>query len=506
MLTNGTYGNGGRGGHRTTRSRSAGFGNTHNPLLREWNSPPRQGGLEMEEDEDCDDYSFRDHDLRSNKYRYARRMYPKKSKRLLLLVVVASAIITAVIALSKSSRKGHLPDLDTDSKEASLENVGVDLISPVQGSMLVDSDAAVEDAFVGEDEFRDGTERENAAKLHQNIAISEDPPREGAEITEEEKLVEPHQNSIDGLSSVQGYKAGASDVAGEHVFVVEEQPEGGEESMEKEAAESQQSVDTASSSFAQEDKPSAVKDVAVAEEELNQRTDSTEEGNKTEAQKSVGINAASLAKEDEPGDDVEIEGLPAVEEDRNMATESTEEKEEETLKEEDVREEGNAVLTGAGLEAITRHILCCSSSISSSSNALDANSNATSDPVATEYAHAGAHHPRWYRRSNGWHGRTYQEALTFCAEQPAAGEDTGSRMRLCPYAVYCPAGPRFPPLGGLPMEENEEGGRTTAYSSRAPISDRPNGWVQVGSLHVCVQYDIFEEEDGSQVKKEVNSR
>lgn len=49
----------------------------------------------------------------------------------------------------------------------------------------------------------------------------------------------------------------------------------------------------------------------------------------------------------------------------------------------------------------------------------------------------------------------------------------------------------------------EEGGKTAAYSARAPVGDRPDRWVQVGSLNVCVQYDILDTDDGAQVKKEV---
>lgn len=216
------------------------------------------------------------------------------------------------------------------------------------------------------------------------------------------------------------------------------------------------------------------------------------------------------------------EDAPVLEEEPEAGTEGTsaegggaggggkeEQEQEEPLKEEDIREEGTAVLTGAGLEAITRHILCCSSAPSPSSRALAAGDEETPPPagnlVAAEYARAEALRPRWYDRSDGWRGRTQPEARAFCAGRRADDGDGGEKMRLCPYEAYCPTGPRHLPMGGIRVEENEEGGKTTAYSSRAPVSDRPDGWVKVGSLNVCVQYDIVDADDGTQVKKEVET-
>ena len=50
--------------------------------------------------------------------------------------------------------------------------------------------------------------------------------------------------------------------------------------------------------------------------------------------------------------------------------------------------------------------------------------------VAEEYGEAEKREPRWYDRSSGWEGRTYDEAADFCAHKHAGG--TGS---LCPYTV-----------------------------------------------------------------------
>jgi len=60
-------------------------------------------------------------------------------------------------------------------------------------------------------------------------------------------------------------------------------------------------------------------------------------------------------------------------------------------------------------------------------------------------------------------------------------------MQICPYEVYCPTGPYHIPLGGF---------RADVASSRAPIADYPDGWVQVGSESSCVQYTIFGDEEG----------
>jgi len=77
--------------------------------------------------------------------------------------------------------------------------------------------------------------------------------------------------------------------------------------------------------------------------------------------------------------------------------------------------------------------------------------------------------PIWFHRTNGWEGKTYLEALQFCASQE-------SRIP-CPYIAYCPIGTFSHPLGGV-----QEG------VSWAPIIDGPNAWVQVGEEDMCQLY------------------
>ena len=155
----------------------------------------------------------------------------------------------------------------------------------------------------------------------------------------------------------------------------------------------------------------------------------------------------------------------------------------------------------AGIETITRHVLCCSSKpppSSTTSNTLDPKktrsnieqTNLSTTQAATEYANAELYHPTWYTRSNGWKGSTYTEALAFCN---AVVDGSGLTGELCPYEVYCPTGPHHIPLGGYRTGEGEEprANSLEGTSSRSPIANYPNGWVQVGSKNSCVQYTIM---------------
>ena len=67
---------------------------------------------------------------------------------------------------------------------------------------------------------------------------------------------------------------------------------------------------------------------------------------------------------------------------------------------------------------------------SSSSSSAAAAGGGGGSAVAEEYGEAEKREPRWYDRSSGWEGRTYDEAADFCAHKHAGG--TGS---LCPYTV-----------------------------------------------------------------------
>jgi len=165
-----------------------------------------------------------------------------------------------------------------------------------------------------------------------------------------------------------------------------------------------------------------------------------------------------------------------------------------------------------GIETITRHILCCSSKPpSTSTSTLDPKktrsnieqTNLSTTQAANEYANAELYHPTWYTRSNGWKGSTYTEAIAFCN---AVVDGSGLTGELCPYEVYCPTGPHHIPLGGYRTGEGEEPGANSleGTSSRSPIANYPNGWVQVGSKNACVQYTIMshaeEEKENGKVK------
>jgi len=83
-------------------------------------------------------------------------------------------------------------------------------------------------------------------------------------------------------------------------------------------------------------------------------------------------------------------------------------------------------------------------------------------------------------------GTTYSEAIDFCSSQE------GDASTLCPYEVYCPTGPHHIPLGGYRGIDSDGNAES---SSRAPISNYNEGWVQVGNKNSCVQYSLVEPGD-----------
>jgi len=136
---------------------------------------------------------------------------------------------------------------------------------------------------------------------------------------------------------------------------------------------------------------------------------------------------------------------------------------------------------GEGNESITRHVLCCSGDVTSiEPNKKGVQINLSESKAAQDYEAAESFNPKWYDRSSssGWKGTTYAEAVEFCQ----AVDD--ATQTLCPYEVYCPTGPHDIPFGGTKIED----------SSRAPVANHKDGWVQVGAKNMCVQYTIFSEE------------
>jgi len=132
-------------------------------------------------------------------------------------------------------------------------------------------------------------------------------------------------------------------------------------------------------------------------------------------------------------------------------------------------------------EPLTRHVLCCNAAVETVAlkGGDEEETNLSESDAAREYAAAEAHGPKWYGRDEGWKGTTYAEALEFCVGVGGRTKETATS--LCPYEVYCPTGPHHIPFGGTKEEA----------TSRSPIVDHPDGWVQVGTKNMCVKYTLF---------------
>jgi len=118
-------------------------------------------------------------------------------------------------------------------------------------------------------------------------------------------------------------------------------------------------------------------------------------------------------------------------------------------------------ITGEHNVDITQTILCCKRSVSGTGE------------VAFRYEDiAEKHRPNWYDRSEGWVGRTYNEAVAFCLNRAQV---------LCPYEAYCPMADLDSPLGGV-IEDEPNG-------SWVATSDVPNSWISVGPEDTCKPYD-----------------
>lgn len=117
-------------------------------------------------------------------------------------------------------------------------------------------------------------------------------------------------------------------------------------------------------------------------------------------------------------------------------------------------------LTGEDSEVLTRNVLCCDMDNAAEGGGSQSESAPTVDPysqVMEKYA------PKWFDRSNGWSGKTYAEAISFCAENDS--------QIPCPYSAYCPLGEGSVPTGGF----------NGVQSAWAAIMDSPNGWVNTAA-------------------------
>ncbi|KAL7529104.1 hypothetical protein ACHAXR_002796, partial [Thalassiosira sp. AJA248-18] len=86
----------------------------------------------------------------------------------------------------------------------------------------------------------------------------------------------------------------------------------------------------------------------------------------------------------------------------------------------------------------------------------------------------GNHKPKWFDRSQGWVGKTYDDATSFCASQDS---------KLCSFTTICPDGVGKAPLGGFRREAE----------AWAPIIGVPNGWISVATATAettsCLDYN-----------------
>ena len=175
-----------------------------------------------------------------------------------------------------------------------------------------------------------------------------------------------------------------------------------------------------------------------------------------------------------------------------------------------------AISTSGGLslssiEEQTRYVLCCkdmssvteiesTTMIDSSSSSMMAQpitttpetatlveeESSTTNPIiveqsiiANEYKEAEKYSPKWYDRSDGWNGRTWDDAVLFCKHKHAGGTGT-----LCPYSTVCPTGPRHIPFGGVVGEKTD-----ISHVHWTPLITPMNNWVMVGlGDDVCLTY------------------
>jgi hypothetical protein len=144
-------------------------------------------------------------------------------------------------------------------------------------------------------------------------------------------------------------------------------------------------------------------------------------------------------------------------------------------------------ITGQGNEEITRHLPCCSSpylpTYSPTTKFFDVGPTASFEfPTSSNTLHSAngemnsyelaamEYEPVWYDRSTGWTGRTWNEAVSFCASMK---NNFNEEMVLCPMGAVCPMGP-----GQMPYQ----GTKPDFFQTWVPINGaQENEWVQIGS-------------------------
>jgi hypothetical protein len=91
-----------------------------------------------------------------------------------------------------------------------------------------------------------------------------------------------------------------------------------------------------------------------------------------------------------------------------------------------------------------------------------------------EIPEASSYKPVWYNQSSGWEGRTYDKALSFCANNHVGGLGA-----LCPYLAVCPTGSCSVPIGGVFEDSDADGMEDASLVQWTPLANLYNDWVMV---------------------------
>jgi len=450
------------------------------PMLREWNSNGNTSRCELEmegilNNSDVDSYD--------KKYRYSHPVFhSKKFKKTMLTIIVVSAVLLAVLIGVRSDRESALSNWEEE----------------LQDVLLLHEEEEEEE---GENVVGSGSE--SSELLHDNVSIDLVPVnngamQEGVSETATRFPEDDFEEFEDGGTGTNTYNYGTG--------TKREQDDNNKNSHLPSMASYDVKEDDNNES--QDSQP-----MEMTQEVLNKEK---------EDQYKPAEDATTESKEEGAGDNDDAynynDGIPEK-------GEQTTEDNAESAKFEPVDNNNNN-----NIEAITRHIMCCSSiAPNTANNSNDNPSSITSAPTnskektdrtkhsaAEDYARAESHRPIWYNRSSGWYGKSYQEGIDFCASQKQQGDDNPNNnannnakmmMQLCPYEAYCPTGANHIPLGGFQVGtiENGYGGSGlgsgssadvgssdgSSSSSMSPIADYQDGWVQVGSYNACLQYTIL---------------
>ncbi len=139
---------------------------------------------------------------------------------------------------------------------------------------------------------------------------------------------------------------------------------------------------------------------------------------------------------------------------------------------------------GESGEGVTRHVACCrmSSDEDVEPSIGTTTSITASDQVEQEISNQMSvekYSGQWFDRTSGWGGDTLFQAMSFCG--------SNGNMVVCPYDAYCPQGENSVPFGGVKVGFNGE------QDQWAPVGDKFNEWVSIGSTNMCVTLSDLQE-------------